>query len=77
MYRLLSNNILSPQAINLERILKMQQARKIKLTQAQLADIIGAMQKDVSRWEQGVVKPNTDTLIKLSQALECTVDELI
>ena len=48
-----------------------------KITQTQLADLIGATQKDVSRWEQGIVKPSTDTLIKLSQALECTVDELI
>ena len=143
MYRLLSDDTLSPQAVNLasmrplraytERILKMQQARKItprmekelselseeiniddwidsigaviplelqgiflmgynhgndktklvtkrkakKITQTQLADLIGATQKDVSRWEQGIVKPSTDTLIKLSQALECTVDELI
>lgn len=57
---------------------KITAARKRKsLSQVQLAEIIGVTQKDISRWEQGNVKPNTDTLTKLSKALDCKIDDLI
>ncbi len=47
------------------------------LSQVQLAELIGVSQKDISRWEQGNVKPNTDTLSKIAKALECKIDDLI
>lgn len=57
---------------------KITTKRKQKgLSQIQLAVKVGATQKDISRWEQGRVKPNTDTLIKLANALDCTIDDLI
>lgn len=46
------------------------------LTQGQLADMIGCRQKDVSRWESGT-KPGAAYLIKISGALDCTIDELL
>lgn len=46
------------------------------LTQGQLADRIGCRQKDVSRWESGT-KPGAEYLIKISAALDCSIEELI
>lgn len=37
----------------------------------------GCTQKDVSRWETGVRLPSLDTMIKLSNALGCSVEELL
>ena len=47
------------------------------LTQGQLAEKAGCYQKDISRWETGVCKPGTVSLIKLAAALDCTIDELL
>lgn len=47
------------------------------LTQVQLADRIGCHQKDVSRWESGARAPGTASLLKLADALGCTMEELI
>ena len=47
------------------------------LTQCQLADRIGCRQKDVSRWESGEHTPGTASLLKLSAALGCTIEELL
>lgn len=47
------------------------------MTQGQLADRIGCRQKDVSRWESGARAPGTASLLKLSIALGCTMEELI
>lgn len=46
------------------------------LTQGQLADRIGCRQKDVSRWESGT-KPGAAYLIKISDALNCSIDEIV
>ena len=47
------------------------------LTQGQLAEKAGCYSKDISRWETGVCKPGTVSLIKLAAALDCTIDELL
>ena len=47
------------------------------LTQGQLAEKAGCYPKDISRWETGVCKPGTVSLIKLAAALDCTIDELL
>lgn len=47
------------------------------LTQAQLAEKIGCTGKDISRWEHGVRRPSTPSLLKLSAALECSIEELL
>ena len=46
------------------------------LTQGQLADKIRCRQKNVSRWESGT-KPGVDYLVKVSAALECSIEDLI
>lgn len=47
------------------------------LTQGQLADKVGCLAKDISRWEKGVHRPGTAYVIKIAAALDCTIDELL
>ena len=57
---------------------KLKQARQAAgLTQVQLAERIGCLQKDVSRWESGLHEPGALTLKKMAQALGCSMDNLV
>ena len=57
---------------------KLKQARqRAGMTQAQLADAIGCKQKDVSRWEAGLIEPGVLTVKKMAQALGCSMDDLV
>lgn len=57
---------------------KLAEKRRGKnMTQAKLAAIVGTTQKDISRWEAGLVNPSSISLKKLANALECSVDEII
>ena len=47
------------------------------MNQSELAAKLGVTQEAVSQWENGTSKPRTDTLIKLAETLECTIDELL
>ncbi|WP_153134683.1 helix-turn-helix domain-containing protein [Paraburkholderia agricolaris] len=47
------------------------------LTQAQLAEMIDLEQEAVSRWERGTRVPTLLRLQQLSDALECSVDQLL
>lgn len=47
------------------------------MTQTVLANKIGVTQASVAMWENGEAKPTADNLIKLSEVLFCTVDELL
>lgn len=51
--------------------------KKRGLTQQELADKISAEQKDISRWETFSCKPSSDSLKKLSEALECSIDDIV
>ena len=51
--------------------------KKSGLTQIQLAEKINVSQKQISSWEKGDYKPNIETLIKLSDVFNCTLDELV
>ena len=46
------------------------------MTQGQLAEKIGCLQKDVSRWENGRA-PRTETLVKIAGVLGCRIEDLI
>ena len=50
---------------------------KLNLTQTQLALKIGVTQKDISRWETGERNPNVQNLKKLSEVLNCKIEDLI
>lgn len=47
------------------------------LTQAQLAEQLGTVQEAVAKWESGTRKPGMKSLLALSRALECTIDEIV
>lgn len=47
------------------------------LTQKELADILDVSDKAVSKWENGQAIPRMDTLEKIAQTLDTTVEEMI
>lgn len=48
-----------------------------RLTQEELADLLGVSRQSVSKWESGASVPELDKLIRLSEIFEITVDELV
>ena len=51
--------------------------KRNKMTQVQLSEAIGVTQKDISRWENKEVTPNAESLKKLAEALQCSIDDLL
>lgn len=58
-------------ADNLKRIRKEK-----SLSQVQLAEKLCCSQNEISRWENGL-EPSIPNLIRIADALECTVDALV
>ena len=57
---------------------KLAELRKTRrLTQSQLADLLDIQPPVISRWENGVSKPQFDYLVKLAEVLEVSFDELL
>ena len=54
-------------------------AMRIKrgLTQKQLADRLGVKQQNVSDWERSLRSPSVKNLKKLSEILNCQIDDLV
>lgn len=48
-----------------------------KLTQAELANQLGVSTNVIGHWEKGRTEPNLDTLLKLCDILQVSLDELI
>ncbi len=48
-----------------------------QLTQLQLSDLIGVQPRLIGRWEQGKGKPHFDYLVKLTDTLEVSFDQLL
>lgn len=58
--------------------LKLKDLRKRKkLTQYQLADIMGVSQATVTYWENGKREPDLATVVKLADILGASTDELL
>ena len=57
-----------------ERLKTLREARG--LTQARLAEHIGVNPRAYNRWERGNFVPQLETLIKLADVLDVTLDEL-
>lgn len=56
---------------------KLKQRRKeLKLTQQQLAEMVGAKKNTISNYECGISSPNEDTIITLMEALQCDANYL-
>lgn len=52
--------------------------RRVKgYSQKDLADLLGVTQGAVNQWEQGKTRPKAGRLLKLSEVLGCSVDELL
>lgn len=47
------------------------------LTQAQLAEIVGVHSAHITRWENGTLRPNAVSLIRLADALDIDVHDLV
>lgn len=58
-----------------ENIIRLRTEKR--LTQEQLADLLGVSRQSVSKWESGSSVPELDKLIRLSEVFEITVDELV
>ncbi|MBR1811733.1 MAG: helix-turn-helix transcriptional regulator [Clostridia bacterium] len=56
--------------------LKMLRARK-RISQQQLADMLGVSQQSVNKYENHDVEPDIDTLIKMADFFNTSVDFLI
>ncbi|RQU43472.1 XRE family transcriptional regulator [Burkholderia cenocepacia] len=54
-----------------------EQRRARGLTQAKLAEMIDLEQEAISRWERGARMPTLHRLQQLSDALDCSVDQLL
>lgn len=46
------------------------------MTQQQLAEAVGCLRGDISRWERGERRPSIGSAIKLARALDCKIEDL-
>jgi len=51
--------------------------QKVRLSQTDLAKIIGVSRQMLWNYENNFSEPNIDTLAKIAIALDCSVDDLI
>ncbi len=59
-------------------MIKLRELREeAHLTQKQLADEIGNVQRNISNWESGASEPDIATVIKLADYFGVTTDELL
>ena len=57
--------------------LKIKELREeLQLTQKELAEKIGNVQRNISNWESGASEPDCETILKLSEAFDVSIDEL-
>ncbi|HEY5668918.1 MAG: helix-turn-helix transcriptional regulator [Anaerolineales bacterium] len=59
----------------LRNTIRVQRAKK-NLTQEQLAELVGVTRKTINTVENGIYIPSTYLALKLSRALDVTVEEL-
>ena len=48
-----------------------------RLTQVELAQLVGCSQPMIVMWEKGACEPTASAIVKLSEALGCTTDYLL
>ena len=57
--------------------LKIKEYREeLQLTQKELADKIGNSQRNISNWESGTSEPDCETIIKLAEIFDISIDLL-
>lgn len=57
-----------------ERLRNLREQRK--LTQTRLAELLAVSPRVYNRWERGVATPHFDTVVKLADILQVSLDEL-
>ncbi len=58
-------------------MLKIKEYREFfQFTQKELAAKVGTTQRNISNWENGLNEPDCDTLIRLADVFEISLDEL-
>ena len=58
-----------------EKIKKYREAKKI--TQAEIAELLGVSPATVSKYEAGTLEPNIESIKKLSELFDVSIDELL
>lgn len=57
--------------------LKIKELRdEFQITQQKLADLVLSSQRNVSNWESGASEPDCETLIRIADAFQISLDEL-
>ncbi|CDL81266.1 helix-turn-helix domain-containing protein [Xenorhabdus szentirmaii] len=57
---------------------RLREAREArKMTQARLADLLTVNRRVYNRWERGSSVPQLDTVVKIAQALQMSIDALV
>ena len=51
--------------------------KKEKLTQEQMADILGVTRQTISNWELDITKPDIEQILKISNTFKISIDELL
>lgn len=51
--------------------------KKEKLTQEQMADILGVTRQTISNWELDITKPDIEQILKISNIFKISIDELL
>ena len=47
------------------------------ITQDELARRLGVDRSNIAKWEAGVHKPHADMLVRLSNVMQCSLDEIL
>lgn len=58
------------------RLLIKEYREEIQLTQKELAIKINNLQRNISNWENGASEPDCETIIKLAEIFDISIDEL-
>ena len=58
------------------RLMIKEYREELQLTQKQLAEKINNLQRNVSNWEKGTSEPDCDTIVKLADIFDISIDEL-
>jgi transcriptional regulator with XRE-family HTH domain len=55
----------------------VQLRRERRLTQLQLAELLGVQPRLISRWETGETRPQFDHAVRLAEVLQVSLDQLV
>jgi transcriptional regulator with XRE-family HTH domain len=58
-----------------ERLRLLRESRQ--LSQVRLAELVGVDPRAYNRWERGTIAPHLDTLVKIADVLQVSLDELV